>query len=295
MGLLDKMLGKITEKALGRPESGAEAFDAAKTIERAESMSDALSEAIERAYPDRADAEAERRETEEALMAPFVEGSGEKLSRGVTKSAAMRLEGRDNPVVYKPRAAETQLRKGVPVGTMALRDWLSYQIDRAAALDTVPATVLRDGPQGFGSVRDWKAGDVPIASFELMIAWEQKAEAGSVQRLAALDRLSCNTDRNPGNVLLDAESKAHGIDNSLIFSRSLFERVMSAGMGLPALKMRGKELLPDVRADLQRLRNAPDVLAALRPCFDLALGQDADWAWEKFNEELEQLSKKGKF
>ena len=49
MGLLDKMLGKITEKALGRPESGAEAFDAAKTIERAESMSDALSEAIVRA------------------------------------------------------------------------------------------------------------------------------------------------------------------------------------------------------------------------------------------------------
>jgi len=70
---------------------------------------------------------------------------------------------------------------------------------------------------------------------------------------------------------------------------------MGAGMGLAALKMRGKELLPEVRDDLQRLRNAPEVLAALRPCFDLALGQDADWAWEKFNEELESLSKKGKF
>jgi len=288
MGILDRMLEKFAE-------GGPEAFDAAKTIERAEARSEALSEAIAKAFPDRAEAEAERRETEAELHGAFVEGSAEKLARGVTKSAALRIEGRENPVVYKPRAAETQLRKGVPVGTMALRDWLSYQIDRAAQLDTVPETVLRDGPQGFGSVRDWKAGDVPIASFELMAAWEQKADPKSVQKLAALDRISCNTDRNPGNVLLDADNEVHGIDNSLIFSRDLFERFMSAGMGLPALKMRGKELGPEVREALTRLRTSPEVLAALRPCFELALGKDADWAWGKFHEELDSLSKKGKF
>jgi hypothetical protein len=287
MGILDRLIGK--------QESGPEAFDAVQTMERAEAYAKALSAAVEKAFPGRAKEEAEKRRIETELMAPFVEGSTEKLARGVTKSAAMRLEGRKNPVVYKPRAAERQLRAGVPVGTMALRDWLSYQIDRAAGFDVMPPTVLRDGPQGFGSVRDWQDGEVPIASFETLTAWETRAEPESLQCLAVHDRLTGNTDRNPGNVVLDKTHRVHGIDDSLIFSRSLVERLLSSGMGLPALKTRGAEMLPAVRRRLAGLRGASDVLSALRPCFDLALGEDADWAWKKFREELETLAKKGKF
>src|SRR5438309_9737957 len=54
--------------------------------------------------------------------------------------------------VYKPRAGETPLWD-FPEGTLCRREVAAYLVARALGWPNVPPTVLRDGPEGPGSVQ----------------------------------------------------------------------------------------------------------------------------------------------
>ncbi|HZB79397.1 MAG TPA: phosphatidylinositol kinase, partial [Actinomycetota bacterium] len=54
--------------------------------------------------------------------------------------------------VYKPRLGETPLWD-FPEGTLCAREVATYVVARTLGWPNVPATVLRDGPYGIGSVQ----------------------------------------------------------------------------------------------------------------------------------------------
>ncbi|MBI3648113.1 MAG: hypothetical protein HY240_05125, partial [Actinobacteria bacterium] len=55
-------------------------------------------------------------------------------------------------VVYKPRRGETPLWD-FPEGTLCQRETAAFLVSRSLGWPNVPSTVLRDGPEGVGSVQ----------------------------------------------------------------------------------------------------------------------------------------------
>lgn len=63
--------------------------------------------------------------------------------------------GEDGPLaVYKPVTGERPLWD-FPDGSLAAREVAAHLVSRTGGWDIVPATVLRDGPRGVGSVQRW--------------------------------------------------------------------------------------------------------------------------------------------
>jgi uncharacterized repeat protein (TIGR03843 family) len=60
--------------------------------------------------------------------------------------------------VYKPRAGETPLWD-FPEGTLCNREVAAWVVARALGWPAIPATVLRDGPYGEGSVQRYVQAD----------------------------------------------------------------------------------------------------------------------------------------
>jgi hypothetical protein len=92
----------------------------------------------------------------------------------------------------------------------------AYRLSRLLGLESVPPAVKRKG----GSIQIWiekattdasrrKSGTEP----EDPIAFEQQ-----LQMMNAFDNLIANTDRNPGNILIDAEGKIWFIDHTRSFA-----------------------------------------------------------------------------
>ena len=85
--------------------------------------------------------------------------------------------------VYKPRKGETPLWD-FPEGTLCQREQAAYLVSSALGWNVVPPTVLRNGPQGFGSL-------------QLFIN---------------------DADRKSGHCLLDDEGHVWGIDHGITFN-----------------------------------------------------------------------------
>jgi uncharacterized repeat protein (TIGR03843 family) len=117
-------------------------------------------------------------------------------------------------VVYKPRRGETPLWD-FPDGTLCNREVAAYVVARRLGWPNVPPTVLRDGPEGEGSVQSFVDFDPNEHYFTM-------AEAGrfldEFRRIALFDVVANNADRKAGHCLLGRDGRIHVIDHGVCFA-----------------------------------------------------------------------------
>jgi hypothetical protein len=159
--------------------------------------------------------------------------------------------------VYKPRRGESPLWD-FPDGTLHRREVAAYEVARALGYPNVPPTVLRDGPEGPGSVQAFIRFDPAAHYFTL------EAERAAEFRLVALfDLLVNNADRKGGHCLLDAEGTIWVIDHGVCFAvEPKLRTVIWDFIGEP-FPSEGVAALAHVRDDLERGGPLREALASL--------------------------------
>ena len=166
----------------------------------------------------------------------------------------------DHPMraIYKPARGERPLWD-FPRHTLHLREAAAYLVSAALGDRLVPATTLRDGPYGPGSLQHF----IHVA--------ESEDEAVALQRelhaLGALDVLLNNADRKRAHLLLGADGHLRGIDNALSFLPYPRQRTVLIGLG-------GTPLPARVRRRVESLAGDESRRAALREQLGLMLDAD---------------------
>ena len=152
-------------------------------------------------------------ETDETL-ASLAEGDLEILGllpRSSNYTFLARVEGGDTLAVYKPRRGEAPLWD-FPDGTLCQREVAAYVISRELGWPTVPPTVLRDGPEGPGSVQLFVEFD-PDQHYFTMI----RTRPDDFRRIALFDVVVNNADRKSGHCLLAADGHVFTVDHGVCF------------------------------------------------------------------------------
>jgi uncharacterized repeat protein (TIGR03843 family) len=126
----------------------------------------------------------------------------------------VRCHGDGEPViaVYKPMRGEAPLWD-FPDGTLHRREVAAYELSRSLGWPLIPATVLRDGPFGVGSVQRFVRFD-PAEHFFTM----ELERADIFRRVALFDLVANNADRKAGHCLLGEDGDVWMIDHGLCFS-----------------------------------------------------------------------------
>jgi uncharacterized repeat protein (TIGR03843 family) len=124
------------------------------------------------------------------------------------------LPGEESLVVYKPRRGETPLWD-FPDGTLCNREVAAFVVAKRLGWPGVPPTVMRDGPEGEGSVQLFVDFDPNEHYFTM-------AEAGrfldAFRRIALFDIVVNNADRKAGHCLLGRDGSIHVIDHGVCFA-----------------------------------------------------------------------------
>lgn len=113
--------------------------------------------------------------------------------------------------VYKPRRGEAPLWD-FPEGTLCQREVAAFVVANALGWPTVPPTVLREGPEGPGSVQRFVEFD-PQQHFFTM----QDERPDDFRRVALFDVVVNNADRKSGHCLLSTEGMPFCIDHGVCF------------------------------------------------------------------------------
>lgn len=116
--------------------------------------------------------------------------------------------------IYKPVRGERPLWDFEP--GLHRREVAAYRLSQAMGLGVVPATVLRSGPAGDGSVQ-WFVE----ARFEehYFILYAERPEVHEqLKAIAVLDLVANNTDRKGGHCLVNQQGQVWAIDNGLCFA-----------------------------------------------------------------------------
>lgn len=108
--------------------------------------------------------------------------------------------GLDLPAIYKPRRGERPLWD-FPSGTLCNRERAAFLLSDALNWHLVPPTVLRKGPNGFGSVQLFIESHDPERHYFTIEG--QARFRDSLQRLVLFDILINNADRKAGHVLVE--------------------------------------------------------------------------------------------
>lgn len=150
---------------------------------------------------------------------PRVLGTGELEVLGLLPNASnhtflARAKNADEDVlaVYKPRRGEAPLWD-FPEGTLCAREVAAYVVSRALGWPNVPATVLRDGPYGVGSVQRFVPHDPEEHYFTLAERFPEE-----FRRVAAFDMVVNNADRKSGHCLLGEDGRIFLVDHGVCFS-----------------------------------------------------------------------------
>lgn len=149
--------------------------------------------------------------------------------------------------IYKPRAGERPLWD-FPRGTLCCRETAAYVVSDFLGWDVVPPTVLREGPQGTGSVQLFVPHDPDQHYFVLV---EDNRHHRALARMAVFDLLINNADRKGSHVLLAGDGHIWGVDHGLTFHPQNKVRTVIWDLG-------GAPLDPGWQADLLRLAAALD-------------------------------------
>jgi uncharacterized repeat protein (TIGR03843 family) len=186
-----------------------------------------------------------------------VEGRMPYSSNG-TFLVRVTLEGAEELAVYKPVRGERPLWD-FPSG-LARREVAAYELSVALGWDLVPATVLRDGPAGEGSVQRFIDADFSEHYFTLR---EDEAYDHAFRRLCAFDLVANSADRKGGHCLIDSDGHIWAIDNGLSFHHEFKVRTVIWDYA-------GEPLPDDVGAGLSALvaEGLPETLAALLDPFE---------------------------
>jgi uncharacterized repeat protein (TIGR03843 family) len=160
-----------------------------------------------------------------------------------TLLARARLDAEEMLVVYKPRRGETPLWD-FPEGTLCAREVATYVVARTVGWPNVPATVLRDGPFGIGSVQRFVPADPEEHYFTL-----ESRFPSEFRRVAAFDLVVNNADRKAGHCLLGEDDRIYVVDHGVCFSEEPKLRTV-------IWDFIGEPLEDPVRTDLHRLADA---------------------------------------
>ena len=114
--------------------------------------------------------------------------------------------------VYKPRSGEAPLWD-FQDGTLAAREVAAYVVSDALGWPWVPPTVLREGPQGTGSVQRFVAFD-PSQHYLTM----QSERADEFRKIALFDLVANNADRKSGHCLLAQDGRIFVGDHGVCFN-----------------------------------------------------------------------------
>ena len=160
--------------------------------------------------------------------------------------------------VYKPRRGEAPLWD-FPDGTLAKREVAAYLVARALGWPDVPATLLRDGPHGVGSVQRFVRFDPEEHYFTLAERFRDE-----FRRIASFDLVVNNADRKAGHCLLGEDGRIHVVDHGVCFSPEPKLRTV-------IWEVAGEPIPVSLREDLRRLANEVRVgtlRAELAPLLD---------------------------
>ena len=155
--------------------------------------------------------------------------------------------------VYKPRRGEAPLWD-FPQGTLCQREVAAFVVADALGWPTVPPTVLRDGPEGPGSVQRFVDFD-PRQHFFTM----QEERPDDFRRVALFDAVVNNADRKSGHCLLSIEGQPFCIDHGVCFHEEPKLRTVIWDFA-------GEEVPPALLEDLRHLEeriSEPDLRGAL--------------------------------
>ncbi len=122
----------------------------------------------------------------------------------------LRLDGDAERAVYKPGAGERALWD-YPTGLFR-RERAVYVVSEALGWGLVPATVLRDGPLGLGSVQRFVPSDFREHYFTLL---ERPEHHEALRTICLFDLLVNNGDRKAGHCLLGDDGRLWAIDHGL--------------------------------------------------------------------------------
>jgi hypothetical protein len=118
----------------------------------------------------------------------------------------------DLKAIYKPRRGEIPLWD-FPQGTLAQREVAAYVVSRRLGWPVVPPTVLRDGPEGVGSVQLFIEFDPDQHYFTL-----QETNVDTFRDVALFDAIVNNADRKAGHCLRARDGRIFLIDHGVCFN-----------------------------------------------------------------------------
>ncbi len=169
-------------------------------------------------------------------------------------------------VVYKPRRGETPLWD-FPEGTLCRREVAAFVLSRALGWPNVPPTILREGPEGEGSVQLF----VEAAGRDHYLTLRDRPDlAGEFRRVALFDVIANNADRKSGHCLLDRSGLVWVVDHGVCFSDEEKLRTViwdHAGEPIPPAllddlrRLRSEPRRDELRAELEVLLSAEEVAA----------------------------------
>ena len=160
--------------------------------------------------------------------------------------------------VYKPLRGERPLHDFPP--GLHRREAAAWELTAQLGWGLVPATVVRDGPFGEGSVQLYVPCDYEQHYFTVR---DDPARADDLRRLAALDLVANNTDRKGGHILAGDDGGLWAIDNALCFHHQFKVRTV-------VWDFAGDPLDDALVADLRRLVDdgPSEALARLLDAFE---------------------------
>jgi len=114
--------------------------------------------------------------------------------------------------IYKPRRGEIPLWDFTS-GTLCAREVAAYELSRCLGWPNVPLTVLREGPEGEGSVQLFVRFDPEQHYFTLELEHRE-----DFRRVAVFDLVTNNADRKSGHCLLGEDGMIWVIDHGVCFA-----------------------------------------------------------------------------
>ena len=120
-------------------------------------------------------------------------------------------DGGEALAVYKPHRGESPLWD-FPEGSLGRREVAAYLVASALGWPNVPPTVLREGPEGLGSVQLF----VPFEPQEHYFTLQDRFP-DAFREIAAFDLVVNNADRKGGHCLLGEDGRIWAIDHGVCF------------------------------------------------------------------------------
>jgi hypothetical protein len=145
--------------------------------------------------------------------------------------------------VYKPRRGEAPLWD-FPDGTLYKREYAAFLFSEALGWGLVPPTVVREGPQGVGTLQLYMHHRREDADYFAL----REQHAREVKRMAVFDLMANNTDRKAGHCLLDEAGHVWGIDHGLTFN-------LYAGLRTVIWDFGGERIAKRQVRDIKRVAN----------------------------------------